>query len=402
MSAEIKAAIDEMNAAWKAFQKANDERLAKIEAGETAGVAELNTKLERINSEIEKQQQIVDRVGEVENNINKLALGAPGNGRSPMRDQAFEAFMRKGDESGFRNAATTQSDPEGGWLVPDNISSEISRVAQDVTAMRRVAAVQRISVGSSYTEFVSKGGAAASFVGETDARAETASPDLARVETFAHEMYSAPKASQQLLDDAQVDIGQWLVDEVGVAFAEKEGEKFITGSGVNEPKGILDYTTVANASYAWGSLGYIATGKAADWADSNPEDALVGLVYALKSRYRNGASFMANRKTLGEVRKFKTTMGYLWQPSMQAGEPSLLLGYPVYEDDNMQDHDTAGNLSIAFGDFRAGYRIVDHVGVRVLRDPYTDKPYVSFYTTKRVGGQVRNFEAIKVLKTAAS
>ena len=400
MDPEIKAAIEEQGRAWKAFREANDERLNKIEAGDTQGLTDLNSKLEKIEAAIDENEKVIEeRVGGVENNVNKMNLG--GAGGNSQLSEAFNSYMKTGDESAFKAAATVSVDPEGGWLVPENVSQDITRVAQDVNAMRQVAAVQRISNGRSYVEFVTKSGSKAAFVGETGSRGETDSPELARIETVAHEMYSNPKASQQLLDDAAIDIGQWLVDEVGVAFAEAEGEAFITGSGVNEPMGLLKYDTVANASYAWGELGFIKTGVASGWATTNPENKLIDLVHALKAKYRNGASWMMNRTTLGDVRKFKTDNGYLWQPSMQAGQPSQLLGYPVLEEDNMEDVASASNYGVAFGDFRAGYRIVDHVLVRVLRDPYSAKPYVSFYTTKRVGGGVRNFEAIKLLKTTA-
>lgn len=393
---DIKALIEEQGRAWKAFRDTNDERLQKLESGQTA-VAELETKLERVNADLDKTQE---QLSAVQTEQEKASLGGGGHVSRPEYE-AFSTFMRTGDEASLKAAASVQSDPDGGWLVPDNIRQTVDRVAGDQIAMRRVAGIQQISQGTSYTELVTKTGAAAAFVGETASRSETDSPELAKVETVAHEIYAAPRATQRLLDDSFVDIEQWLASEVGIAFAETEGEAFITGSGVEEPMGILSYGTIANASYEWGKLGFVTTGKAADWADSDPEDAIVDLVYALKSSYRNGASFIMNRATLGGIRKFKTTMGYLWQPSMQAGEPSLLLGYPVYEDDNMDDVDSADNFSVAFGNFARGYRIVDHVNMRLLRDPYSNKPYVTFYTTKRVGGQVRNFEAIKLLKTAA-
>jgi len=402
MSEEIKMAIEEQKTLWGQHKKAVEEKIEAAEAGNTQRVGELSAKLEKIGAEMSEYAAKIERVDEVENTLNKMALGGGGSNQRRVIDAAFDAYMRKGDESGFQASATVQNDPDGGWLVPDNISSEITRVAQDTTAMRQLAAVQRISSGTSFIEFVTKAGAAAAFVGETGARTATDSPELAKIETTAHELYANPQASQRLLDDAGVNIDSWLVGEVGVAFAETEGAAFITGNGVEQPRGITAYDTVADGSYAWGTLGHIATGKAADWADTNPEKALIKLIHALKARYRNNAAFLANRNTLGAIREFKTTDRYLWQPSFQAGQPSTLLGYPVYEEDNMPNVATAGNLAVAFGDFRAGYRIVDHVMMRVLRDPYSNKPFVGFYTTKRVGGQVRNFEAIKVLKTAAS
>jgi HK97 family phage major capsid protein len=202
-----------------------------------------------------------------------------------------------------------------------------------------------------------------------------------------------------------VDIAAWLADEVSIAFSEAEGTAFISGSGVNRPRGLLSYDTVADASYAWGKLGYVVSGVAAALTDStnNGIDALLNLVYAPKQGYRQNARFLMNRKTQSVVRKIKskTEELYLWQPSVQAGQPATLAGYPIVDDDNMPDI-AAGVFPIAFGDFQRGYLIVDRQGVRVLRDPFTNKPYVHFYTTKRVGGGVQNFEALKLLKIGTS
>ncbi|ADK81111.1 phage major capsid protein [Sediminispirochaeta smaragdinae] len=399
MDPEIRAAIEEQKKAWKAFQDANDQRLLKIEAGDVKGLSDINVKIDRITAAMEENAKVIERVGEIENSINKLSLGT-GGGKAKGTG-AFSAYMRSGDESGFRADATVQVDPDGGWLVPENIRKEIGRIAQGITAMRNLASVQGISEGASYTEFVTTSGAGAEWVAETEKREETATPSLARIDTVVHEMSANPKASQRLLDDAMVDIEAWLSGEVAIAFAELEAESFITGSGVKQPRGILSYDAVEDKNYTWGKLGYRTTGAAAGFASSNPEDALVDLAYALKSKYRNGATWLMSRTTLAAVRKFKTSMGYLWQPSFQAGEPSMLLGYPVAEDDAMPSHTTSGAFPIAFGDFKAGYRIVDHMGIRVLRDPYSAKPFISFYTTKQVGGGVKNFEAIKLLKVAA-
>jgi HK97 family phage major capsid protein len=214
------------------------------------------------------------------------------------------------------------------------------------------------------------------------------------------ELYANPATTQTLLDDAFVDIGQWLADEVSITFAEQEGLAFINGTGVKKPRGILGYTTVADANYAWGKIGYLGTGGAAFAADPAGLDKLISMVYALKQGYRTNASFLANRTTIGVIRQMKDSQGhYQWQPSSQIGEPPTLLGYPIVDDDNMDDLG-ANKYPVAFADFKRAYVIVDRIGTRVLRDPFSNKPYVSFYTTKRVGGGVQNFEAIKLLKCA--
>ncbi len=211
-----------------------------------------------------------------------------------------------------------------------------------------------------------------------------------------------PAATATLLDDAAVNIDQWIAGEVELTFAVQEGAAFVAGDGSNKPKGFLAYTTVANASWAWGSLGYIASGAAGAFASSNPSDTLVDLIYALKAGYRQNGNFVMNRKTQAAIRKFKDSTGnYLWQPPAQAGGRANLMTFPIVEAEDMPDV-AANSLSIAFGDFRRGYLVVDRLGVRVLRDPYSAKPYVLFYTTKRVGGGVQDFDAIKLMKFAVS
>jgi HK97 family phage major capsid protein len=216
------------------------------------------------------------------------------------------------------------------------------------------------------------------------------------------ELYAMPAATQALLDDSAVNLDEWIAEEVQQAFADQESTAFVTGNGVNRPKGFLDYTKVADASWTWGNLGYIATGTAGAFPASNPSDKLIDLVYALKSGYRQNAHWVLNRKTQGAIRKFKDVDGnYLWQPAARADGKATLLGFPVAESEDMPDIGT-DTYALAFGDFGRGYLVVDRVGVRVLRDPYSAKPYVLFYTTKRVGGGVQNFEALKLMKFGVS
>ena len=207
-----------------------------------------------------------------------------------------------------------------------------------------------------------------------------------------------PSATQALLDDSAVNIDQWIADEVRIAFSDQEGTAFVTGDGINKPKGFLSYTKVANASWTWGNSGYLATGVAGGFPATTPTDKLIDLTFAVKAGYRANGTFTMNRATQGAIRKFKDSNGnYIWQPPVKAGDAPLLLGYPVAECEDMPTIG-ADTFSVGFGDFERGYLIVDRVGVRVLRDPYSAKPYVLFYTTKRVGGGIQDFDAIKLLK----
>jgi HK97 family phage major capsid protein len=211
-----------------------------------------------------------------------------------------------------------------------------------------------------------------------------------------------PAATATLLEDSAVDIDTWIAAEVEQVFAAQEGTAFVTGNGVNKPKGFLDYDTVANTSWSWGKIGTVLSGGEGAFASSNPADRLVDLIYAVNAGYRQNGTFVMNRKTQSAIRKFKDTSGgYLWQPPAQIAGRASLLTFPVVEAEDMPDI-AADSLSIAFGDFRRGYLVVDRQGVRVLRDPYSAKPYVLFYTTKRVGGGVQDFDAIKLMKFAAS
>ena len=406
---DTNAIVTELNKAFAVFKTEHQEELKGIKA-KFADVVQAE-KVERINTEIGKLQTALD---DTNAQLAAARLGGAGDGpavSTEARDhaRAFNQFFRRGTEEGLRElemkaALRTDSDPDGGYVVPDQMEQTIDRVLGSVSAMRSIASVMSVSAGS-YKKLVNQGGAGAGWVGERQARPETATPTLAELSFPAMEIYANPAATQTLLDDARVDIAAWLAEEVSTAFAEAEGAAFISGDGVNQPRGLLSYDTVANASQSWGNIGYTASGVAAALTDSshNGVDALIDLIYSIKQGYRQNARFLMNKSLQATVRKLKskTEELYLWQPPVQAGQPATLLGYPITDDDNMPDV-AAGAFPVAFGDFRRGYLIVDRFGVRVLRDPYTNKPYVHFYTTKRVGGGVQNFEAIKLLKIAAS
>ena len=265
--------------------------------------------------------------------------------------------------------------------------------------MRQIATVQTIS-GAGFKKLYNLHGTGSGWVGETAARSETATPEFGAQTFVPGELYANPAATQQLLDDSEVNLEAWLAGEVEAEFAYQEGLAFVSGNGTNKPKGFLTYVTGA-ANAADNPLGAIAVTTAAA-TGAVTTDELIDLVYSLPGALSQNARFVINRNTLARIRKLKDGDGnYLWQPSLQAGQPQQLLGHPVTEMAAMPNVGAAA-VPIAFGDFRRGYLIVDRTGVRVLRDPYTNKPYVMFYTTKRVGGGVKDPQAIKALKMAAS
>jgi HK97 family phage major capsid protein len=410
-SAEVKALVDGVQKAFADFKTANDERLKQIEA---KGAVDPVTaeKVEKINSELDKLGKELDSTN---TRVALMAVGGTGTPASNPRAntpeakahaKAFNDYFRKGIDATLRDlevkaSLSEGSGPDGGYTVPIDIDYNITRILAKVSAMRRLAQVMQIST-LVYRKPISLGGAGSGWVGETEPRPQTNTPSLSVIDFPAMELYAMPAATQSLLDDSAVNIADWLATEVQITFAEQEGLAFISGNSADRPKGILSYATVADANYAWGKIGYVATGAAADFAAASQADALIDLAYAPKQGYRQNGSFLSNRKTLAAIRKFKDSTGnYVWQPGLVAGEPGVLLGYPHFTDDNMPDIG-AGAYPVAFGDFARGYLIVDRIGVRVLRDPYSAKPYVLFYTTKRVGGGVQNFEAIKLLKVATS
>jgi HK97 family phage major capsid protein len=403
--AEIGGAFDEFMSAFEAFKSANDQRLDQIEQRMSADVVTVD-KVDRINRALDKQQ---DRLDELTMKSHRPALAgsgarAHGTGESEHK-QAFDAYVRKGETTALvdieAKALSVGSDPDGGYLVPDETAAEIGRLLSNASPIRAIADVRQVS-SSVYKKPFTTAGAATGWVGETAARPETNSPTLAELQFPAMELYAMPAATQSLLDDSAVNIDQWIAEEVQTVFAEQESAAFVAGDGVNKPRGFLDYPTIDDASWSWGNIGYLATGVAGDFAASNASDVLIDLIYATKAGYRQNAHWVMNRKVQGDIRKIKDADGnYIWQPAASADGNATLMNFPVAEAEVMPDK-AADSLSIAFGDFRRGYLIVDRVGIRVLRDPFSSKPFVLFYTTKRVGGGVQNFEALKFLKFGLS
>jgi HK97 family phage major capsid protein len=397
------AAYDGMMRAFEAFKEANDERLGEIEKRMSVDVITTD-KVERIGKAMDQQKA---RLDELTLKARRPALGGDEAKTAAAREhkQAFESYVRKGESQGLADmelkSMSIASNPDGGFLVPAETEAEIGRLLSKASPLRQIAGVRQVS-SAVYKKPFAITGAASGWAGETAARTETATPTLAELQFPAMELYAMPAATQALLDDSVVNLDQWMAEEVQTVFAEQESNAFIVGNGVNKPRGFLDYPKVLDTSWTWPNLGYVRTGVAGAFAASNPSDILVDIVYALKAGYRQNGSWIMNRKTQGAIRKLKDTSGaYLWQPAATADGRATLLNFPVVEAEDMPDIATDA-YAAAFGDFNRGYLIVDRVGVRILRDPYSSKPYVLFYTTKRVGGGVQNFEAIKLLKFGVS
>lgn len=427
MDDNLKQTIEQLGRAFDEFKAANDTQLAELKKGQKDPL--LEEKLTKLSERIDQLQAQKD---ELEKKFNRPNLAGPGDdaevkalvafnleakafaqekGLSRPADvtvdeyraykSAFCSVLRKGGQNmtdAERKALSVGSDSDGGYLVPADVSGRIATKLFDLSPIRAIANVQTISSdrleGIEDTDEASAG-----WVGELGSRSDTNTPKIGKYEIPAHEMYAQPKASQKLLDDAAIDVEAWLAGKVTDKFARTEGAAFVGGNGVSQPRGFTNYTTAAtgDASRAWGQLEIVKTGVNSDFAASNPADHLFDLEAAFKPGYLADASWVTRRSVLVKVRKFKgSDANYLWQPGLAAGRPATLIGYPIVMAEDMPTL-AAGSLSMALGNFKVGYQIVDRLGVRVLRDPFTDKPYVKFYTTKRTGGAVVNFEAIKFI-----
>ncbi len=400
---EVRGAFDEFMTRFESFKQANDVRLREVERKLTADVVTVE-KVDRLNAALDLQQKTVD---DLTLSVRRPEIGGLSTLTPATRDHkaAFDTYVRRGETASLRGleakALSAQSDPDGGYLVPAETERMIDRVVSEASPIRSIAGVRQIGAASYKKPFTTTG-AATGWVGETEPRAQTDSPKISELEFPVMELYAMPAATSTLLDDSAVNLDQWIAEEVQTAFSEQEGAAFVSGDGVRKPRGFLSYDTVENDSWAWGKVGYIATGEAGAFPSTSPSDVLLDLVYAVKSGYRANANFVMNRQTQSQIRKFKDADGhYLWQPSLMAGEAPRLMNVPIAEAEDMPDLD-ADAFSMAYGDFKRGYLIVDRLGIRVLRDPYSAKPYVLFYTTKRVGGGIQNFEAIKLLKFGTS
>ncbi|SFI38674.1 phage major capsid protein, HK97 family [Jannaschia pohangensis] len=329
-------------------------------------------------------------------------LATTGIAEAPHQ-KAMDAYLRSGDDDGLRalhlegKGMNTAVSAEGGYLVDPQTAETVKSVLTSAASIRAIATVVNVEA-TSYDVLVDHAEMGAGWVSESGSAAETASPMFDRISIPLHELSAMPKASQRLLDDAAFDIESWLAGRIADKFATAEAQSFIEGDGNDKPTGFLTYPHVDEQSWAWGSLGYVATGAAADFHADRPSDAIIDLVYALGAKYRANGTFVMNSKTAGAVRKMKDADGrFLWSDSLAAGQPAQLMGYSVLIAEDMPDIG-ADATAIAFGDFGAGYTVAERPDLRVLRDPFSAKPHVLFYATKRVGGDVTDFAAIKLLK----
>lgn len=398
---DLAEAFEEHKEAYDAFKDTTENRLTALESG-SPQAAETETKLRKLDTEMKEQKRMVDAIA---TRSARPALGQYSTPNHFEHKSSFEMYVRKGLDDGLRRieqkAFSIGSDPDGGYLVPEETEVEIGRRLAAISPIRAIAGVQEVST-TTYRKPFSTSGPSVGWVAETGARAETSSATLAELAFPTMELYAMPAATSALLDDAAVDMDAWISEEVQTAFAEQEGAAFINGDGTNRPRGFLNYPQVDETAWSWGNLGYVPTGTAGALPSSNASDVLIDLIYSLKAGYRQNGTWVMNRNTQALIRKLKDADGnYLWQAPATAGGQASLMGFPIVEAEDMPDPG-ADTTPIAFGDFRRGYLVVDRRGVRVLRDPYSSKPYVLFYTTKRVGGGVQDFDAIKLLKFSAA
>lgn len=393
---DLKSAFRDLMASFEAYKESNNERVAQIEARASADVV-TSEKVDRISAVLDEQKRAVDRLVQKQ---YRPDLGAP-LAQPSERKAAFEAYVRRGDDRMLRAAESKAmsygSAQDGGYLVPDELETEIGRRLAQISPIRSIASVRQMS-GAVLKKPFSLSGPSVGWVGETDARPQTVSPVLTELQFPAMELYAMPAATASLLEDSVVDLDQWIAAEIETAFAEQEGAALVSGDGNARPRGFLSYPRVADSGWSWGNLGYISTGVSGSLPALHASDTLIDTIYALKSGYRQNAAWVMNRRTQAAIRKLKDADGnYLWQPPAAIGQPAMLMGFRIVEAEDMPDA-ADGATPIAFGDFGRGYLVVDRTGVRVLRDPYSAKPYVLFYTTRRVGGGVQDFDAIKLLK----
>lgn len=380
---ELNHKFDEMQRTWNEFQKDALDRIKNLEKkGSVDPLVE--EKLSKMNAAIDQYENELKTI--------RTAMARPGAGEPEKKrnehKEAFVKYMRTGSEAEIKGLSVNDN-VNGGYFVESDLAAEIVKNITEISPMRQLASIIGIS-GDGLKIRRQTGVASASWAGEQASRSETNTPTLGLLEIPAHEIYAAPRATQQILEDANINVEAWLAGEVTEAFADAEAAAFITGNGVGKPRGIMTYTSGTSD----GQVEQVVTGSASAVASAG----IVNIVYKLKAAYKNNASWMINRATLGSIRKLADSTGhFLWKPGLDGMQPSTLMGYPVFEADDVAV-EASGALVAAFGNFQAAYQIVDKVGISVLRDPYSAKPEVEFYTRKRVGGAVKNYEAFKILK----
>lgn len=439
MNEEIRKALAGLNSEWSEFKKANDAVIAAAVKGHVDPL--LKEKADALNAALTKSQKIVvARMDDLEKKMNRadfmdnfggedrkslinraqvfskmLCEDKPRGYVAPevsieqlcAYEKAYVRWMQLGDSlpADERADLSVGSDPDGGFLVSPAIAGRIVEFQRESSPIRSVADI--VMTTSDAVEDIRDLDEAASggWVGERQSRPKTDTPQRQKYRIPVHEQYAMPASTQKMLDDAGRDQEAWLARKIADKLTRDENAAFTTGDGASKPRGFLTYpagTPVGDGTAAnFEKIARVLSGANGSFKSSNPGDELVDLVFSLKQTYRQRATFMMARLTVAAVRKLKDGDGnYLWQPDFAARQGGTLLGSPIIEGEDMPSLAT-GSLSIIYGDLRDLYLIVDRMGIRTLRDPFTDKPNVLFYTTKRVGGDVKNFDAAKIMEFSA-
>jgi len=403
---EVKSAAETLARAFEDYKMTNDQRLQEIERRGNSDPL-LGDKLGRLDQVMNRLQ---DDVSSVKTALKRPALGGARLFEDAPSEykQGFMRYITKGAESELQNLQTKDmsviSDPNGGYMVPVEISERIVTRQYDTTPLRQLATV--MSVTSEAVEMLRDTNEPdAVWASELATRTDTLEGTIGRIRIPVHELHAQPRATQKLLDDAVINVEEWLINKVADRFARRENNAFVIGDGVAQPRGFASYSTqaVGDSTRSWGVMEHVITGVDGAFPASNPADLLISLMHKLRVGYLPKATWLMSRTVAEQIRRFKenSTNAYIWQPGLQAGMPATLLGFPIMLAEDMPTP-AASSLSLAFGNFAEGYTIVDRVGVRVLRDPYTAAPFVRFRCNKRVGGDVTNFEAIKFLRFSAT
>jgi HK97 family phage major capsid protein len=378
----------------------------EVKAALTRFASDIKSFNDDIHTRLQQQEERLTMLDRKSLTPARPVLSRSADADAPHQ-QAFEAYVRSGDDDALRGivveekSLSTAVAGDGGYLVDPKTADVIQSVLRSNASLRAVANVVNVEA-TSYDVLIDHGDLGSGWATETDPTSETSTPTIERITIPLHELSALPKASQRLLDDAAFDIEAWLASRIADKFARAEAAAFVAGDGVDKPTGFLTHPSVEEDSWSWGNIGYVVTGADGAFNGTDPADCLFDLIYALDAEYRAGASFVMNSKTAGAVRKLKDADGrFLWSDGLAAEAPARLAGYPVLIVEDMPDIGS-GAMSIAFGDFAAGYTVAERPDTRILRDPFSAKPHVLFYATKRVGGDVSDFAAIKLLKFATS
>ena len=389
---DVELVAQEIKNQFEQFKSANDKRLEGIIQEKAALAGQVDT----LNGKLSELDNLKTSL---ENELKEIKRPPGGNKNTSEHKAAFAKFIRKGDETGLaeleQKSMQVGIDADGGFALPQELNTDILSSLRNEVVMRQECTVMTVGT-SDWKKLVNEGGIASGWVGETDKRSETGTSKLGILTPVWGEIYGNPHATQTMLDDSFFNVESFLTSELTTEFAEREEEAFTLGDGLKKPKGFLSYETddKTDKDRDWGKLQKITAGEASISADD-----IVSLIYSLRKPYRAGSKFMLNNQSLLAVRLLKDDKNnYIWQPGLQLGQPSLLSGFAVAENEQMPDiGDASGKAPIAFGNFKRGFYIFDRIGIRMLRDPYTKKPFVGFYTTKRVGSMLHDSNAIKLL-----